>query len=62
MDWEGNDISQYQYYPIEGLRSICEAAFNMFPDQKLPPHKGMFYLARKIGYEIPERWKDLYLD
>jgi hypothetical protein len=38
--------------------SVCRAAFEMFPD--IPPHEGMFKLAKEVGYNIPDKWKHLY--
>ena len=55
-DYDPKDLSKYKGYDQEMLMSVCRFAFEMFHD--IPPHDGNFYLARFIGYEIPDKWTE----
>lgn len=55
-------LDRYKNYDNEMKLSVCGAAFQIFPHCNFPPHKGIFELARSIGYPIPEQWVHLYIE
>lgn len=48
-------------YDKEQKMSIARCAFESKHMCGEPPHEQMFHFARSIGYQIPDKWKDLYL-
>lgn len=56
------DFSKFDMYDKEQKMSIARCAFESKHMAGDPPHEQMFHFARAIGYQIPDKWKDMYND